>query len=281
MADNNLNNLVLEDGSNIAVIGGGPAGSFFSYFALDFAQRYDLNINIDIIEPKDFNCAGPAGCNHCGGIVSESLIQLLSTEGIVLPSTVIRRGIKSYSMHFELGDTTIETPFQEQRIASMFRGIGPRGNVNEEQLSFDNYLMELCVHNGASLITDRIVDLNRVSDGIIVKTKNGTEKKYDLVVGAAGLNLKTLQLFKKLIPSFIPPVTTKTYICEFQLESALIDKYFGNSMHVFLLNLPNIKFGALIPKGKYVTLVLLGSNINKEIVSNFLNSDSVRKCFPP
>ena len=35
----------------------------------------------------------------------------------------------------------------------------------------------------------------------------------------------------------------------------------------FLLNLPNIKFGALVPKANYVTLVLLGKDINKDIVN--------------
>ena len=52
-------------------------------------------------------------------------------------------------------------------------------------------------------------------------------------------------------------------------------------MHVFLLNLPSIKFGALIPKGNYVTLVLLGDKINSKIVDSFLESESVKKCFPP
>ena len=278
--ENENKDLVLQDGSNIAVIGGGPAGSFFSYFALDFAERYGLSLNIDIIEAKDFNCPGPKGCNHCGGIISESLIQMLSTEGIVFPSNVIRRGIKSYTLHFEQGATEIETPFHEQRIASMFRGIGPLGSTNNGQLSFDNYLLDLCNHNGANLVSDRVVEMSRETDGIVVKTQKGLVKKYDLVVGAAGLNGKTLSMFKSLIPDFVPPVTTKTYISEIKLGGELIDKHFGNSMHVFLLNIPKIKFGALIPKGQYVTMVLLGSDIDKEIVDQFLNSESVRNCFP-
>jgi hypothetical protein len=61
----------------------------------------------------------------------------------------------------------------------------------------------------------------------------------------------------------------------------LVDEYFGHSMHVFLLNLPKIKFGALIPKGHFVTLVLLGSDINKDIVDRFLQAEPVKKCFPP
>ena len=44
--------LQLNDGSSIAVVGGGPAGSFFTYFALDFAKRLDLDIAIDVYEAK-------------------------------------------------------------------------------------------------------------------------------------------------------------------------------------------------------------------------------------
>ncbi|MCK5102112.1 MAG: hypothetical protein KAR17_04825, partial [Cyclobacteriaceae bacterium] len=125
MRDFSTEHFLLEDGSKIAVIGGGPAGSFFTYFALDFAERMGMDISIDVYEAKDLKCAGPKGCNNCGGIVSESLIQALATEGVVLSSDVIRRGIESYTLHLEQGSTVIETPFNEQRIAAMFRGIGP------------------------------------------------------------------------------------------------------------------------------------------------------------
>lgn len=281
MEERDFDNLKLDDGSKIAVIGGGPAGSFFTYFALDFANRFGIEIEIDVYEAKNFNLTGPVGCNHCGGIVSESLVQLLSTEGIVLPSNVIRRGIESYTMHLEQGSTLIDTPFQEQRIASMFRGFGPLGSTDNETLSFDRYLLELCEKKGAILIQEKVLDLEKYDGGVTVKTKSSGEKKYDLVVGSVGLNPRSFQLFQKINPEFVPPETTKTYICEFHLGNKLINEYFGNSMHVFLLNLKNIKFGALIPKGQYVTLVLLGAEINKEIVDSFINSDTVRKCFPP
>lgn len=281
MKKSDQHNLVLEDGANIAVVGGGPSGSFFSYFALDFANRFGLDINIDIFEAKDFTCAGPAGCNHCGGIISESLIQTLSTEGIILPPNVIRRGIDSYTMHTEQGSAVIDTPLQQQRIASVFRGFGPRGTTSEDFESFDNFLLKQCIENGANLITDRVTEVNRLTDGISLKTKGGHEKKYDLVVSAVGLNKNTFELFKDVCSSFVPPKTTKTYICEIYLEPKVIDEYFGNSMHVFLLKLPHLKFGALIPKGQYVTLVLLGSEINNKVVDGFINSDAVRSCFPP
>ena len=272
--------LDLNDRSSIAVIGGGPSGSFFSYFALDFAKRIDLDISLDIYEPKNFTKPGAGGCNHCGGIVSESLVQKLSTDGIVLPSSIIRRGIETYTLHIEHGNTIIKTPKEEQRIASVYRGAGPKGCINNSQESFDNHLLELCNKNGANIINDKIIKGQRVKDGIILRSKKMGEKKYDLVVGAAGLNKKTLKLFKSICPKFIPPKVTRTYISEFLLERDDVDRHFGNSMHVFLLNLPNITFGALIPKGQYVTLVLLGDEIDKHIVANFIKSEQVKGCFP-
>jgi flavin-dependent dehydrogenase len=59
-----------------------------------------------------------------------------------------------------------------------------------------------------------------------------------------------------------------------------IQANFGDSMHVFLLDIPHITFGALIPKENYVTLVLLGKDIDKKVVKSFITSDEVRSCFP-
>lgn len=43
----------------------------------------DLDLHVDIYEPRDFTKPGPAGCNMCGGIVSESLVQALAVEGVL------------------------------------------------------------------------------------------------------------------------------------------------------------------------------------------------------
>ena len=281
MRDFHIRDLLLEDGARIAVIGGGPAGSFFSYFVLKFAKALGMDISVDIYESKNFNCAGPKGCNNCGGIVSESLIQALSTDGVELSSRVIRREIESYTLHLEQGSTVINTPFSEQKIAAIFRGTGPLGSDENDGESFDNYLLSLCEKSGARVIHERVTDALRTANGILLTRYNKQQARYDLVVGAVGLHAKNLDIFKALCPSYTPPETTKTYISEFKMDPGVIHKHFGNSMHVFLLNLPNIKFGALIPKGRFVTLVLLGNDINKEIADRFINSDEVRKLFPP
>jgi flavin-dependent dehydrogenase len=51
-------------------------------------------------------------------------------------------------------------------------------------------------------------------------------------------------------------------------------------MHVFLLDIARLEFAAIIPKGEFVTMVMLGDDIDQELVHDFLNSPVVRQCFP-
>lgn len=270
----------LKDGSRIAVIGGGPAGSFFSYYVLENARRFDLQIELDIFEAKDFTKIGSSGCNHCGGIVSESLVQELATDGLVIPSEIMQRGINTYTMHTEQGTRKIHAPTDEHRIASVFRGCGPRGCLDKSLKGFDNYLLGLCKEKGARPIPEKVTLLERTEDGVMVGCSKSAKRKYDLVVGAVGLNTKALELFKGICPSYSLPEVTRAYISEFMMKPSDIEKSLGNSMHVFLLDIPQITFGALIPKYNYVTLVLLGKDIDKDIVHNFISSNEVRSCFP-
>ena len=273
--------LKLSDGSRVAVIGGGPAGSFFSYFLLDLADRADTKIELDIYDPQDFTRQGPKGCNHCGGIVSESLVQILASEGINIPSNVIQNGIDSYVMHTDVGSSRIDTPLAEKRIVAMFRGAGPLKSVEFANDSFDNFLLNLAIEKGARFINDRVekIDFSQVRPK--VNLRNGDSGTYDLIVGAIGLNQRSIKMFSELDFGFKPPVPTKTYITEFELGNDAVDKFFGNSMHVFLINIPNLQFAAIIPKGNYVTLAMLGSDINNDLVKSFLNTPVVRNCFPP
>ena len=271
----------LEDGACVAVIGGGPAGSFASYFLLDLAARMGMELQVDIYEPRDFTKPGPASCNHCGGIISESLVQILATDGINLPATVVQRGIDSYVLHMDVGSIRIDTPLQEKRIASIHRGAGPRGIEQIKWGSFDGYLQRLAVDKGARVVQQRVAGVSRVGDRPQVEIQNDMAHIYDLVVAAVGVNTNILKTFQGLEFGYEPPRTTKTYICELPLGAAAVQKYVGNSMHVFLLNLPRIEFAALIPKGDYVTVCLLGEDIDKELIQAFLNSPEVGQCLPP
>jgi flavin-dependent dehydrogenase len=269
----------LEDGSRVAVIGGGPAGSFFSYFLLQMAERLGMKLHLDMFEPRDFTVPGPRGCNMCGGIISESLVQNLATEGIHIPPTVIQRRIDSYFLHMDTGSVRIATPLQEMRIAAVARGAGPR-TVPASQHSFDAYLLQLARDSGTRQVHERVTGIIRENGRPVVKTRDGSQEGYDLVVGAVGANSPLLKQLEGL-GDYKPPRRTKAWISEFHMGKAMIERYLGNSMHVFLLNLPRLDFAAIIPKSEWATVVLLGVDIDKDLIGSFLESNEVRECLPP
>ena len=269
----------LDDGSRVGIIGGGPAGSMFAYFLLTFAERMDMELDVDIYEPRDFSQLAPGGCNMCGGVVSESLIQYLATEGINIPDAVVQRGIDSYELHTEEMDARIETPLQEMRIAAVHRGGGPRDTKEVKWSSFDGFLLELAREMGATVIPKRVSEVGW-DDGkpqIIFKEASFT---YDLMVGAIGVNSAGWKLFDQLGFGYKKPETVKTYITELNLGYETISEMFGSSMHVFLTNIPRVEFAAIIPKGEFATTVMLGENIDQEMIDTFFNCKPVRSCFP-
>ena len=270
----------LENGSRIAVVGAGPAGSMFSYFLLSMAETVGLDVNVEIFEPRGFCHRGPAGCNHCGGIVSESLVQRLATEGIRLPNDVVQRGIESYTLHMDVGDVEIATPLMEQRIAAIYRGNGPKESQKLESRSFDGHLLDLAKEKGADVIPRLVTDVSRSGEKIVVQCADGSGDDYDLVVIATGVNSRLLEMMETGPHEFTRPARTKTFIAEFHLGREQIQETFGPSMHVFLLDIPRLEFAALIPKGDFVTLCLLGDDIDEELMDRFFSSPEVRNCFP-
>jgi hypothetical protein len=101
-----------------------------------------------------------------------------------------------------------------------------------------------------------------------------------LVVVATGVNSRFLERVEALSPGFRRPEMAKTFICEFPLDEFAIQESLGTSMHVFLLDLPRLEFAALIPKGRYVTMCLLGEGIDEELVEAFLGAAEIRQRFP-
>ena len=116
----------LTDGSRVAVVGGGPAGSLFSYYLLNLAETAGIELELDLYEPQDFLSPTPTACNMCGGIISETLVQNLATDGINLPATVNQRGIEAYVLHMDGRRVRIEI-----RTSRLANPIGPVLMVDE------------------------------------------------------------------------------------------------------------------------------------------------------
>lgn len=273
--------LRLVDGSSVGVIGGGPAGSFFSYFLLQMAERAGLALDVDLYEPRDFLQPAPQGCNMCGGIISESLVQNLAMEGINLPPSVIQRGIDSYVLHMDVGSARIDLPLHEMRIGAVYRGAGPRDVTERRWQSFDQHLLEHALARGAKRIAARVEDIGWQDDRPLLTARGGISRTYDLVAVASGVNSPTLKLLEQLDVGYHRPTLTKTLIREYRLGERVISDTLGASMHVFLLNLPRLEFAAVIPKGEYVTMCLLGEDIDSALGDAFARTPEVQAVMPP
>jgi flavin-dependent dehydrogenase len=205
----------------------------------------------------------------------------LAAEGINLPPTVVERGIDSYVLHMDVGDVRIDAARQEKRIATLYRGIGPRGLKEVKWASFDNHLLTLATGKGTRVIRQRVTEVQRQDGRLQVKAQNGSLETYNLLAVTVGVNTAALKLFEGLGFGYKPPRTTKCFAREYYLGEEAVEKYMGSSFHAFLLNIPRLEFAAIVPKGEYVSVALLGRDIDRDMVQSFVNDPAVKECLPP
>jgi hypothetical protein len=143
--------------------------------------------------------------------------------------------------------------------------------------------IEQATRKGATLIGKWVDDVSRDTDGrLLVKPRGGPPEPYDLLAVAAGVNTNALKLFQSLDTGFKQPDTVRTFIHEYYLGKDVIEQYLGeHTIHFFLLNIPGMDFAAIVPKGDYVTVALLGEKMDNELCDTFLNTLPVKACMPP
>jgi hypothetical protein len=146
--------------------------------------------------------------------------------------------------------------------------------------SFDGHLQTLALKKGANLVQERVSAVSFADGYPNVKTRHDSPHAYDLLTVAVGVNSQLANLFSGLELGYQSPGTTKTFICEYYFGEDVIKRELGNSMHVFLLDIPRLDFAAVIPKGDYATVCMLGDGIDDDLIHAFLNSDEVRGCMP-
>jgi flavin-dependent dehydrogenase len=281
--------LRLRNNSNIAIIGGGPAGSFFANDAIQYAKKLGINIQITIFDGKDFSQRGPSGCNMSAAVIASTLHAKLIKDGIVLPERIIRQEIKGYYFQTEEYGIELYKPKQSGKssILAVYRGNGPLYSTHTESHSFDDCLLRHVIDQGVNAIYEPVQELRLSSDIdapatiIYGKSNSYKEMKADLVVGAFGINSTIVNKIKGLDFGYIPPKTIKTCQMEIPLSAAFIKKSFNDNIHVFALGIKPFRFASMVPKGNYVTVSLVGTrDLTKKDLLNFINHPVVRKKLP-
>lgn len=304
--------VTLPDPATVVVVGGGPAGAFFAIRLQRRARELGRSVKVVILERKREICfyspvafCSWEGCNYCAGGISPWLADALRQDRIDLPDEVIEGRATEVTVH---GDwKSIQLPVPEGReMLSVFRGSRPRRRTGRYE-NFDAFLLHTAADEGAQVITAEVRSVRYSAEGkpvigyrTVVEADSAlphTTLEADFLVLATGVNrvpgmeVASDPLFLELrtmIPGFRPPKVRQAVIAEMQAEEDLLRpldgevhfaQYGSKDLH--------IEMSSLIPKGTWITVVLLGKSIDRadpseylEIVQRFVELPYIRRLFP-
>ncbi|MBI4832511.1 MAG: FAD-dependent monooxygenase [Candidatus Lindowbacteria bacterium] len=271
--------LKLGQKARIAVVGGGPAGSFFAHFMLTKGHRAGIETDITIYDRKSFLDYGPKGCNMCAGAIGHHLVDHLRREGIPLPWRVVRQEIGGYVLHAR--DRQVFLQQDDKPIYTVFRGQSPTPQpASADIVSFDQYLLDNAVSLGAKFAREKVTHVvwpDNPSERIRLQTKDGGETEADLVVGAFGVNTN---LRHKFMEGYEPPRTWVACQAEMPVEAEFNRRAFGGNIHVFALGEPKVQFVALTPKGGFITITAIGPSVKMVDLEVILQRPEFRPYLP-
>jgi flavin-dependent dehydrogenase len=263
--------LALSGGSRVCIVGGGPAGSLSALHLLDLAAGENLDLHVQIFEPRDFSAPGPGGCNRCAGVLSSGLLEGLAELGLEVPPGVVQATLRSYAMQLEGDLIPIHQPDPRRRIVSVYRGGGPRLVQPGPLASFDEFLLNEAVRRGAVRTRARVRKITW-QDGPLLHLAR-ERLRADLLVLATGVNSRS-----PLEAGFgYRPPTTAVMA---QDEILRPPDWPPDQVRAFFHKPKGLTFGALIPKGQYLNISLLGKRLATDAVSDFMEAQGLSPGLP-
>uniref|UniRef100_E6QM77 FAD-binding domain-containing protein n=1 Tax=mine drainage metagenome TaxID=410659 RepID=E6QM77_9ZZZZ len=297
----------LRNNDRVAIVGSGPAGSFFAIHLLREARRLDLHLDVIIIEKRgpanlgfdDFQCKG---CNFCAGLLSPRLNEILDECGLVLPEEVIQGRIDYVWIHGQWKNLRLRVP-NDKQMYSVFRGSLP-GRRTGRPAGFDGFLLGEAVKEGARIqygevqaiayAASRMPELTLKTlsgemvqlDASFVGIATGINAHCGLDYGANGL----IASVKRLNPSFVPGKTRKALIFELDVGEEFLERNMNREIHFIEYGSKHLalEHTALIPKGRFLTVALIGKCIDeavlprdsRQIIRDFLTLPQIDSILP-
>lgn len=239
----------LETDTRVAIIGGGPAGSFFALYLLYYCAARGIRPKITLYTERDFTAVGPKGCKGCAGIISQSVLTKLDELGLILPQEIIQARIQQYTVHSPYTSISMSSPEKGTEMVSVYRGCGPRICRRERPICFDGWLLREAEKRGAKIEHKRVTHVYLEQErGINVSGKKLT---YDFIALDPGVNSKPMP-----IPglNYSPPQTRRMDQDELYASSTQVEAWLGQRAHVFLLPRSGLVFGSLVPNGSFINV---------------------------
>lgn len=300
----NINQLLLPDRATVAIVGGGPAGSFTALYLLKMAKAQGRRIEVIIFERRRSLSKGYlrySGCPQCAGGISPTLLDALKDLDIYLPAEVVQQEVKSIILQGRWKHIELPVP-EERRMVSVFRGVLPKG-ASSQQESFDTLLLDKAIEAGATVIGSEVIDaaLDKHKKPVLSYRIDMENKQLtaDFAVFATGVNgshgynskqKSAMEIFQQLQPLYEPPRLRKALIFELQASEDIVGTNAGE-LHFIESSEKDLKLDmcSILPKRKHFTVSLIGKSVdranshkeNLEVIAKFLQIPQIRRTLPP
>lgn len=258
--------LHLEKHSHVCIVGGGPAGSFAALHLLHLGVSHDLPLEVRIFEPRDFTRPGPSGCNRCAGILSSRLWGNLSDLGLSIPEQVIQAELLHYTLHLDGESIQLDRPYPDRRIVSVYRGGGPRMIEGPPEAGFDHYLLSQAIERGAIHVSARVRQVSW-EDRPVVQTRSESFPA-DLLILAIGINSKS-----PLDPTYRYHAPKTEIMAQDEVERP--EGWDSDGVNAYFQRPRGLSFGAIIPKGRFLNISLLGKGFTRDSVDEFITAQDL------
>jgi flavin-dependent dehydrogenase len=297
----------LRDGDCVAVVGGGPAGSFFAIHLLREARRIGLRLDLVIIERRapagsDADCLQCRGCGFCAGGISPRLHQMLTRDGLTIPEDIIQTRFDYVWIQGQWKNFRLRVP-KDMRMYSVFRGALPSRRAAGPG-GFDDFLRGEAVREGARLMFAEVSSLDRQESGLprlTLRTPEHNQVILDaaFVAIAVGVNARCAQEdgadsllagLQRLNPAFAPAQTRRALIFELDVGKEYLERHMAREVYFieFGSNDLPLEHTALVPKGRFLTVAMLGRCVEEavfprdrqRIVSEFLALPQIGRILP-
>ncbi|UCF79604.1 MAG: hypothetical protein JSW03_05005 [Candidatus Eiseniibacteriota bacterium] len=254
----------LRDGQRVAVIGAGPGGVGAALALSKGARERGVKLKIFLFECKRFG----EHQNQCLGVLSPPFLSILRRGfGIELPHSIIQRSIKGYVLATASDEVALDCESEAEYSHSVRR------------VQLDSFLLSRAQESGVEVAQSRVTDMEVSQEGVIVYSDSGN-CEADAVIGAFGLDDAMADVFERRT-SYRPPAALRTVVTKIHpREQRIADALLSDRIYTYLPRIRNIEFGALVPKGDHVSVVVAGKEVTARDMDLFLQLPEVSRVLP-